>query len=183
MGTTRKLLFVLKLHLSKVTARHSLTWVFAMRKAEECTRTEKRSAFSIALWKQAYLILITICHFVNYLHVFSWRLCITTGKQQLGATGRLSTAMQSWFCPAGGSRAPRSWTQPSVSWSSQPQPDSSRYKWWQTWQTLLTCIFMALQNSLHSLLPCFTSEVVMFDLQPWCLCININLLIIYLKKL
>ena len=37
--------------------------------------------------------------------VFFWRLCITTGRQQLGVTHRPSTAMQSCYWPAGVTRA------------------------------------------------------------------------------
>lgn len=62
VGTTRKLLFVLKLQLTKVTARHNLMWACVMRKAEECTRTEKRFAFSIAHWKWKYVF----CHYLSF---------------------------------------------------------------------------------------------------------------------
>lgn len=75
-------------------------------------------------------ICIVLSSYYSYLSL--WRLCITTGKQQLGATGRHSTVMQSCFCPAGGNRVWKSWTQQLVSWSRQLKQDSPRYKRWQT---------------------------------------------------
>lgn len=51
------------------------------------------------------------------------------------------------------------------------------------WPAKLTRILMALQNSLHCMLPCFALQVVMFDLQPWCSSLNIHLFIIYVSKI
>lgn len=59
-----------------------------------------------SFWKSSHLLFSYIrnqCWDDSHVFFFS-RLCITTGRQQLGVTGRLSTAMQSCSSPAGGTR-------------------------------------------------------------------------------
>lgn len=164
----RRLLSVLKLLLSRVTARPSLTWVCAMRKAEECTRTKKRWA----PWMSMCFVIIWLFSSYHYLYYYckgsASLLASSSWGPQAGAVPPCKAAsVQQGATECG--RAEHSHRFPGTG-------SRSRTHWGidddEPWPPLLTGIITMLQNSLHFMPPFFISEVVMSDLQPWWLCIN-----------